>query len=340
MKVLGKVRKKFKYFLAYKSFTNYRGCALWNFLYIKWIIFLSRSKGNQVYVISLFEHIGDIISCEPVAWHLKQTEPNSHIVWITNKVYRELVEHNPNIDTKIFISSFSQWIEIRKLLRGGDRFCRIIDLHLSPKYCNRFGQALLKDNYGVDRSNHLNKRGQLEAFTTAAGFTTLSSAPHFHLSNRINRARKIEGNYIVVHTSSNLETKDWERDKWENITLYFLDLGYQIVEIGLKKSIWVKHGSFIDYTGAKSFQEIAHIINDCLFFIGIDSGFAHMANALGKEGIVLIGEYHIEEYVHKRYNPFSGKYKDSKYVLYPSSGLAKNISVQDVIARFHSFIPK
>ena len=44
-------------------------------------------------------------------------------------------------------------------------------------------------------------------------------------------------------------------------------------------------------TSKLELQEIAHLIDSSVLFIGVESGFAHMANALSKNSIILIGYF-------------------------------------------------
>lgn len=61
--------------------------------------------------------------------------------------------------------------------------------------------------------------------------------------------------------------------------------------------------------GKVSLLEAAFIIKNCELYIGIDSGYAHFANALNvKKMIVLFGKY--KNYKPENYIPFSGLSKE------------------------------
>jgi hypothetical protein len=40
----------------------------------------------------------DIVATEPIARHVRAMHPQAHIVWAVRDAYREMVEHNPNVD--------------------------------------------------------------------------------------------------------------------------------------------------------------------------------------------------------------------------------------------------
>ena len=80
--------------------------------------------------------------------------------------------------------------------------------------------------------------------------------------------------------------------------------------------------------GELTILESAEVIRRAKLFIGIDSGPAHLANALGTPGVILMGSYLGFE----RYIPFSGHYGDgSNARLIFTDGPACLIDVNDVV---------
>ena len=82
-------------------------------------------------------------------------------------------------------------------------------------------------------------------------------------------------------------------------------------------------------TGKKDLNEMAGIIKNCFLFIGIDSGFAHIANAYEKNAVILIGEFA----GFKNYMPYSGKFQNEKEntIIYHSDPL-KSLSCTAVLS--------
>ena len=81
--------------------------------------------------------------------------------------------------------------------------------------------------------------------------------------------------------------------------------------------------------GQLSILESAEVIRRAKLFIGIDSGPAHLANAVDTPGVILIGSY----LGFSKYNPFSGDYGNGKNakIVY-AEGLIVNIEVDEVMA--------
>jgi heptosyltransferase-3 len=77
-------------------------------------------------------------------------------------------------------------------------------------------------------------------------------------------------------------------------------------------------------------MQTAEVIRRAALFIGIDSGPAHLANATGTPGIILLGRHAGFE----SYTPYSAGYADGTLAdLVRCDGPAANIEVESVIAR-------
>jgi heptosyltransferase-3 len=78
-----------------------------------------------------------------------------------------------------------------------------------------------------------------------------------------------------------------------------------VVEIGLDQVIKTKSNRYLNYCSKFNLKQNSYIIKESLMYIGIDSGFAHFANAYKKESVIMIGQYR----QFKRYLPFSGYFE-------------------------------
>lgn len=77
------------------------------------------------------------------------------------------------------------------------------------------------------------------------------------------------------------------------------------------------------------------MIRRATLFIGIDSGPAHMANAVGTPGVILIGSY----LGFKNYMPFSGSYKSGgKATIIYGNGPVSHISVERVFQAVNNYL--
>ncbi|MGL4208831.1 MAG: glycosyltransferase family 9 protein, partial [Candidatus Adiutrix sp.] len=117
--------------------------------------------------------------------------------------------------------------------------------------------------------------------------------------------------YVVIHCLSNDLNKDWHKDGWLTLAAFFASYGLYILEVGLKPLLSEEAGPFYrDMTHLRDLPQIARLIEGAQFFLGVDSGMAHMSNALGKNGLVIMGCYGPwNEHI-----PFSGLYNQGHIV--------------------------
>jgi ADP-heptose:LPS heptosyltransferase len=280
---------------------------------------IKKAARKEIILIGLYEHIGDIIACEPVVTYARENFKDAVIVWASKNDYCELVEAHPQIDHIFQLNSFAQWIILKRLIHIFHfQSCRVVDLHISGKQCTQHKMKLVKPNNGIYFSNYLNN-ALLPSFSIAAGLDPIKIAPRFYL-NQAKKVAELPTRYVVVHTSSNAAIKDWQSEKWIELANKIADLGYHVIEVGVTKNIETRTDKYLDFTGKKSLQQIAHVIASGSLFIGVDSGFAHLANALNIDGIVMIGEYKLDGQVYKNYIPYTGKYKDDNHILFAKDG--------------------
>jgi ADP-heptose:LPS heptosyltransferase len=167
-----------------------------------------------------------------------------------------------------------------------------------------------------------------------AGLPKLNTRPIYHFPKNP-PSINIPGKYVVVHTLSNGESKMWPAEKWKVMADYLTEKGFYVAEIGLHARIKNNSSRFIDYCGKLSFTEIASLIKGCTLFLGIDSSFAHFANALDvKNMLILLGDLHD----FANYVPYSGLSQDQiKDIIIRQQGPLRDLAVETVIERM---IPK
>jgi ADP-heptose:LPS heptosyltransferase len=139
--------------------------------------------------------------------------------------------------------------------------------------------------------------------------------------------------YVVIHCSSNEESRDWKAERWEELLNFFIDIKIPVLEIGLHSVIAAhpKNNHFYyDLTEIRSIQSIANIIRGASFFVGVDSAFAHLANALMIPGIVIIGRYRD----FSLYMPYTGYYSNEEHLVRGDPGSAADILTSAVTERY------
>ncbi len=286
---------------------------------------------RPIVAVMLLENMGDIVACEPVVRYLKEQNPDSFIVWGVKKAYRELIDGNPLIDLTVPVHCLSG----RLLLMNSGLFDEVVDLHFFDRYCSLCRRPVKKDHgsSGINLGNYFHYGSLLSAMAQSAGLPSLEEGPKVYIpqhSSEAVDALGLPGEFIVINCTSNADEKGWPKEKWE----YLLGeikkrCSLPVVEVGLKPFIDRSTGSYFSLCGKLSILESAEVIRRARLFIGIDSGPAHLANAVNTHGIVLMGSY----LGFKRYQPFSGFYNCGEHaeIIY-SEGSAAEITVERVLA--------
>jgi ADP-heptose:LPS heptosyltransferase len=290
-------------------------------------------------LVGLIEHLGDIVACEPVARYLKTTYKNSIISWAISQPYRELADSNPDIDNTLITNCLTEWINYKATYSS--KYDYIIDLHVNYRVCQECNISLYKTqgNPFVNAWEWFDHGSLLEAFSVGAGLPKLSEQPRVYISQKeVDAVDKLNINkeYIVINRSSNDISKDWIDSKWDYVIKKIIrDFNVLVVEVGtkgvnsqFKESLLDKN--YINLINQTTILECAEIISRAKLFIGVDSGPAHLANAVNTKGIILLGKY----LYFKSYNPFCGGYGESGMnveIIRNINGPVREISTEDVI---------
>ena len=289
----------------------------------------------QFTIIALIEHLGDIVACEPVSRYVKSASPGTKTIWLVKHEYRELLENNPFVDLVVTVHCLS----VKDILIRWCKVDRVLDMHFFERYCslcNATGKpkpSKKQNTSGITLQNFYEKGDILKSMSLFAGLPALEEQPRIHISEdvelRVN-ALHLPSQFIVIHCSSNTDTKDWQQENWEKI-VYHIEMKYRnpVVEVGLHAMLaGSSNGLYRNLSGQLSILETGEVIRRAKLFIGIDSGPAHLANAVGTYGIVLLGSY----LGFDKYNPFSGAYGNGKNAsLIHVTGPVANLPVRTVI---------
>ncbi|HEV7350631.1 glycosyltransferase family 9 protein [Telluribacter sp.] len=266
-------------------------------------------EGTQLVAVVRTEHFGDIVAAEPLSRHIRQLHPKAHIVWFVRPSFRELVETNPNVD-----EAFSEFcVTERGVLFEKGIFDKIYPLQFRnnnhcPK-CQVFLENPIADAAGITVHTYFNYGNLLEVFAQTGGVSLpADDQPRLYLQDRHRQkvdALNLPGSFIVIHCQSNYAPKDWPAARWEELVHWLLDTyPYQVVEIGLRSNLNVQREGYHNLCGTLTILETAEVIRRARYFIGLDSGPSHLANAAGTFGFILMGA--LGDF--PRYNPYSGRY--------------------------------
>lgn len=310
--------------------------------FVKNVLFLSAKKfrnsvspgKSELVIINLSEHMGDIIAAEPISRHLRSLYPAATLIWCVNNRFTELVRYNPALNGLLSVTCIAEWILIKKLFSP---WIRMVDLLPDGRSCGTYKLTNRnKSKSGLSVFNYLEQHNLLQAFADAGGLTEVEDeTPLFHFSGNEKDEVVFHFEYIVLHTLANDPQRNWSPEQWNLLLSRLLDSypDLHVVEIGLESILHNSSPRFHNIANKYNLQQIAHIIKRSVLFIGVESGFAHFANALGTSSIVLIGHY--QHY--RNYQVYSGRFATGEGVsLHYHPGQLKHLDMENVWPKVES----
>ncbi|EHJ45959.1 glycosyl transferase family 9 (plasmid) [Solidesulfovibrio carbinoliphilus subsp. oakridgensis] len=283
--------------------------------------------------IGLVEHLGDIVACEPVVRYLRQARPEARIFWCVRQAYADLVSHHPDLSGIIEVACPSEW----RALVAAQAFDGVVSLHLAQRHC-----PLCKGQVGVQARfptvtevNYYFYGSLLEVFGACAGLPALRDQPRLHLPPACVPAVDALGlppRYAVFHRQSLDEARNWDDAKWDVLARRLPEaFGLPVVEVGGPPAAGTPAlggEGHRDLRGRTSILETAEVIRRASLFVGIDSGPAHLGNALGTYGILLLGRFS----VFRHHMPYTGVYATGENSrILRADGPARDISAEAVL---------
>lgn len=273
----------------------------------KWTKF--RLKGRPLIAIVRTEHFGDIVATEPLARHIRNLYPTAYLIWMVKPAFRELIDTNPHID-----ESFPEFcVTQRRVLLNTLVFDQAFELQFRNNnhcpICNVFHDNPTALQEGINVHTYFNYGNLLTVFAKTGGLTLpADDQPRLYLQDR-HRLKadslNLPEKYIVIHCQSNYAPKDWPAAQWERLVDELLrHYPHHIIEVGLKSNLRAVDPRYHNLCGKLSIMETSEVIRRAQYFIGLDSGPSHLANATGTFGFILMGS--LNDF--PAYNPYSGSY--------------------------------
>lgn len=280
-------------------------------------------------LVGMIGGMGDLVACEPVARHLRKIHPDAELTWVGNADYIELLRGHPALDRLLGVRRLDEWVRIR----SDSAYDSVIDLHPDGWTQMAYRLALRKGmgNPCVTADNYYHFGPLLSAFCVGAGLPPLQDAPQLFLDDEAAAGAGAAGfaqDYAVVHCRSSDPGRDWPAAKWRQLVEWLTaTLGLKVLEVGSVPSLAVAGGGDVEFR-AMSARQLAHAIRRAVVFIGIDSGPAHLANALRVPAVVIAGRYKAFE----RYFPYTGEHARSPrfQYLFNAHGPAAGVALEDV----------
>ena len=287
----------------------------------------NRDVCGEVAVVVLLQHIGDVITCEPVSSYLKK-EKEKKVVWVVRKEFSNLLTMFRDVDQVITVDSISECVY---LLRFMPSSIEAHNLHFDGVYCKQYSLTLHNDNHLYTFEDYYFHGSLLSTFAETGNLPPLKAAPHLELLADYDPFPNIKGPFVAIHMDANDPQRMWELEKWKEFIRSFPAIHF--IEIGLQPKL-NEPNCDSSFCGKLSLTDIAYLIRKSSAFVGIESSVAHYSNALRRPSLVLMGSLNN----FKEYTPYSEW--DDNFFMLRTVGPVKNLSLDQVICTFDELFIK
>lgn len=290
------------------------------------------AAGELPVAICRIERLGDIVATTAVASHLRRSlGPDVRIAWVCAAEYVPVLEGNPDIDAIFVEPCLTSWMMLRRHLPPD---ALVVELFLDSDRCGWTGLRVKQNLSGWTIHNYYNNRNSLlAAYSGASGHPVPDIAPSLPRIASVRAALPRDGSVarplVAMHFTSRDPARSWPARNARLFSEAALAAGCDLIELGEQSQVssQLKSVKRPPAPGDVSAHLMALARADC--FVGVDSGFAHCANALGIPSLILLGEFRD----FPDYFPFSGPHaRSSSWCILRSDGALDRLEPDEVCA--------
>jgi hypothetical protein len=202
---------------------------------------------------------------------------------------------------------------------------------------NRIGMSI---NYSFKKYAHIRDQyfllsnEKIKYSRSDRKFLFNSNENHFYHNYFTKKLGRLNFKKIIILHLDSEERKLWSEQNVTKLINKLLDSEIKVLIVGVKSQILKpdsKHFKNLFILNEKEIRSIFWLISRCKYFIGIDSVFAHVADAYDKSSIILFSDYLSHEWYHNSPNIST---------IYPETGMkTKDISFKEVLFEIEQKFP-
>jgi heptosyltransferase-3 len=282
--------------------------------------------------------MGDVVAAEPIARALRQGS-SDYLVWVIGRAFADLVRFNPNVDDVLEISCLTEWMALDALTPKAAK----TRLYVDGLHCSWFGGPALRNRnpFGIDMDNYYDHGCLLDVFSQLGLGRRLDERPMawpdpgFDGQAWLAEAG-LTDRFVAFHGGGvTHKGRLWPAERFQAVADWVLaNTSLGVLELGLEPVLRPQRR--IRRLGADlPLSRQAAVLAQARAFLGCDSGFSHMANALALPSVILLSPY--REF--RNHMPFSGPWKAGDGVqIIRARGPIEDIQTDTVIAALRSWL--
>lgn len=271
--------------------------------------------------------LGDVVQALPVLTALRRNLPSARIAWLVENVYTPILEGHPDLDEVIPVRlrswrrrllSWRTWTELGEFLAALDRFAPevVLDLMGNHKAGILAALTLADRRIGLDRAlrrepsssvwitDHVRSRSRhsvdkMLAVLTALGLPSEPASFEGHkipLGSGVNTEEGATSDAVLIHPGAGWSNKRYPAESWGEVArLLHTSHG---IRVGVLVGVGEEHLAQVVAEASKGSAELAwapdlhqlgRLLRRARLVLGGDTGPVHLAHALGRPVLCLMG---------------------------------------------------
>jgi len=249
---------------------------------------------RKLLIVCMPGRLGDIVATEPAFRRLREMYPDRRFIWYTKKNFAGIFRSAPFPDETVTFDSSEEYFRSKADFPPD---ALVYEFNLRPP------RTASPDTRR--KAKPANFKKLLHNFITGTGIVLADETPRFYIDEAA-ETPELPEKYAVFHCSSNGKHRQWQTAKWNAVAEHVIRQGFKVVELGIVPVLTSKDPDIIRLTGRADIHAAAKIIRKASLFVGVESGFAHIANAVGTFGIIVTGK--LRNY--PEYNLYTGNFAE------------------------------
>jgi heptosyltransferase-3 len=284
------------------------------------------SSGRKLHVVIMLGGIGDIVASEPCVRAVSRED--EHVVMLARSTYAGLFAFNPSISATLRVDAYVQALLLRRIFHAA----RWTNPHMDGQRCNMFRIAVKNPNAaGISADNYYDERTLADVYSAMVFGKSTMSTPQVYPDPSFDVGAFLARNFgmaerplLVVHTQATETVRSWPGAECRKaIDAVLARSEFNVLELGLDPVLH-ETGCIRQPRSSLTLSQQIAVMKHCNVFLGVDSGFSHIAQALGLPSVLLIGSYRGFD----NYLPWKCAADD---IVLRSSGEMRNISADRVV---------
>lgn len=253
-------------------------------------------------IVCLLGRMGDIVAAEPLFRRLKELHPDRRMIWIATEAFADLLRHAPFLDETRIVRDAQEYLELKKTFPP-DAIVHELNLRKKSRPSDAEKRAAAKSGPAGEETS------LLEKFASELGIgIDPEETPRFHFSAESEaafEALSLPSGYAVFHCVANGRARQWRAERFRSIARFLIDRGVPVAEIGFEPVVNLNDPGYVPLTDCRDLQTLAQVVRHARLFFGVESGFGHVANAVGSFMFIVTGALN----GFPRYDFYSGRAK-------------------------------